>query len=255
MTIAKDLIHTLAAMMLYIAAPAIACAQAQPPPEPAQADSQGPDYHAKLTFAGYRAGGEFSGDVNLRYTVGEWTGWAGYFATEEGFPIRQGRVGIEYDWKTPWLFLVPSAQKASDGFYGGSIYSEIGPTVYAIAGVSRTNLGPYANLTFDPNDSWQLGAGVHFGAGDTAAIYTVWDNRLNTGQQITHAVVKHHWQAYRITVDVSYKSGHGDDNVYLRGGAVAIEYDWKRWFVKGAVDQHVNFSEPTMTRLGGGVRF
>ncbi len=248
-----DLIRKLTTLMLCIAAPAIAWAQQPQQPQDA---SQGPDYHAKLTVAGYRAGGEFSGDVNLRYTVGEWTGWAGYFAAEEGFPVRQGRVGIEYDWKTQWLYLVPSAQKASDGFYGGSIYSEIGPTVYAIAGVSRTNLGPYANLTFDPNDSWQLGAGVHFGAGDTAAIYTIWDNRLNTGQQITHAVVKRHMgQSVRLTVDVSYKSGHGDDGVYLRGGAAAVEYDWQRWFVKAALDQHVNFSEPTMIRLGGGVRF
>jgi len=253
----RIVVATLAALALSAAVPAPAIAQT--PATPASTITEtpaAPDYHGKLTIAGYRAGGESSVDVNLRYSLGNWTGWAGYYATEEGTPIRQGRVGIEYDLHMRWLFLVPSVQMASEGFYGGSVYSEIGGPVYVIAGVSRTNLGPYANLTFDPNESWQLGAGAHVGGSDTVALSTIWDNRLDTGQQITHAVVRHHFGGtYRLTVDVSYKSGHGDTGAYLRGDAESIEYDWRRWFVKGAHDRHANFGMPTMWRLGGGMRF
>src|SRR5689334_2047144 len=219
-------------------------------PGPARAQ----DYHGKLTVSTYDADGDQSVDVNVRYSLGDWTGWVGYYAAEDG--TKQGRTGIEYDLHRPWLFLVPSIQVASKGFVGGSLYSEIGTRWYLIAGLSRTDLRPYANLTFDPNDSWQLGAGMHFAKSDSIALYTIWDNRLDTSQQITHAVLRHHFGATeRITLDVSYKSGHGDDGTYLRGDAEAAEYDWRRWFVKAAHDRHANFGEPTMWRFGGGLRF
>jgi hypothetical protein len=234
------LTRTLLAIVLATAASAPALAQ---------------DYHGKLTVSTYDAAGDQSVDVNARYTVGDWTGWLGYYGAQDG--TEQGRGGIEYDWHhQSWLFLVPSMQVASRGFLGGTLYAEIGTTWYAIAGISRTDLRPYANLTFDPNDSWQLGAGFHFGKSDSIALYTIWDNRLDTGQQITHAVLRRHFaKTQRITLDVSYKSGHGDNDVYLRGDAEAVEYDWSRWFVKAAHDRHANFSEPTMWRFGGGFRF
>jgi hypothetical protein len=219
-------------------------------PSPARAQ----DYHGKVTLSTYDADGDNSVDVNVRYSVSDWQGWVGYYGAEDG--TKQGRTGIEYDWHQPWLYLVPSVQVASKGFVGGSLYAEVGTQWYLIGGISRTDLRPYANLTFDPNDSWQLGAGLHFRKADSIALYTIWDNRLDTGQQITHAVLRHHFGATeRITLDVSYKSGHGDNNVYLRGDAEAAEYDWSRWFVKAAHDRHANFSEPTMWRFGGGFRF
>jgi hypothetical protein len=212
------------------------------------------DYHGKLTVSTYAAGGDQSADVNVRYSVSDWTGWLGYYGAEDS--TKQGRAGIEYDLHRHALFLVPSVQVASRGFVGGTLYAEIGEPFYVIAGISRTNLRPYANLTFDPNDSWQLGAGVHLHKSDSIAVYTIWDNRLDTGQQITHAVWRHHFGATeRITLDVSYKSGHGDTGEYLRGDAEAIEYDWRRWFAKVAHDRHANFGEPTMWRFGGGFRF
>ena len=220
----------------------------------AAASAHAQDYHGKLTLSTYDVDGDHSVDVNVRYSLGDWTGWAGYYGAEDG--TKQGRVGIEYDLHRPGLFLVPSIQTASKGFVGGTIYAEIGTQWYGIAGVSRTNLRPYANLTFDPNDSWQLGAGLHFAKADSIALYTIWDNRLDTGQQITHAVLRHHFgKSERLTLDISYKSGHGDDGTYLRGDGEAAEYDWGRWFVKAARDRHANFGEPTMYRLGGGFRF
>ena len=218
------------------------------------ARAQAPDYHGKLTIGTYEAAGEPSVDVNIRYSLQDWTGWAGYYAVRDG--TSQGRIGIEYDLHRRRLFLVPSLQAASHGFLGGSVYSEIGGRIYVVAGASRTNLQPYVDLTFDPNESWQLGAGAHIGRADSIALFSIWDNRLHTGQQNTHTVLRHHFGAsQRLTAGASYKSGHGDDGTFVRGGAVTIEYDLGRWFGKVSGDRHVNFSPDTMWRLGGGLRF
>src|SRR5690348_392577 len=143
------------------------------------ADAQ--DYRGKLTAAVYTADDQVTTDLNVRYASHQWTGWVGWYGPQDD--IRQSRAGIEYDLKHEWLVLVPSVQVASRSFVGGSVYSETGRGVYLIAGASRTNLKPYANLTFDPNESWQLGAGVHIGKSDSVAAYAIWDNRLDTGQQ------------------------------------------------------------------------
>jgi len=212
------------------------------------------DYHGKLTVGVYRASGESTTDLNLRYSAGDWTGWVGWYGPQSD--VRQSRAGIEYDLKRPSLVLVPSMQIASQSFVGGSVYSEVGRSLYLIAGASRTNLKPYANLTFDPNESWQLGGGAHLGKSDTVAAFAIWDNRLHTGQQNSHLAIRHYLSnARRLTIDVSYKSGHDDEGVYVRGTAEAMEYDWHRWFVKAARDQHVNYTAVTMWRLGGGMRF
>jgi hypothetical protein len=212
------------------------------------------DYKGKVTAGAYTADGQVTTDINVRYSLHDWTGWVGWYGPQED--IRQTRAGLEYDLKRPSLVLVPSVQIASREFVGGSVYSEIGRTLYLVAGVSRTNLKPYANLTFDPNESWQLGAGVHFGMADSVAAFTIWDNRLDTGQQNSHVILRHYLpRERRLTVDLSYKSGHGDDGVFVRGSAEAMEYDWHRWFVKLARDAHVNYSAATMWRAGGGVRF
>jgi hypothetical protein len=216
------------------------------------ADAQ--EYKGKLTVEVYSADGEVTTDVNARYSSHDWTGWAGWYGPQSD--VRQTRAGIEYDLRRPWLVLVPSAQIASGSFVGGSVYSEVGKAVYAVAGASRTNLKPYANLTFDPNESWQLGAGVHLGMEDSLAAFAIWDNRLDTGQQNSHVVLRHYLQhARRLTLDLSYKSGHDGAGDFIRGSGQAMEYDWHRWFLKVARDQHVNFTAATMWRAGGGLRF
>jgi hypothetical protein len=99
--------------------------------------AQDADYHGKLTIGSYYAGGDSSLDVNARYFLGDWTGWVGYYTSTDG--TRQGRLGIEYDWRWRRLYLVPSVLTASEGFFGGTIYAEIGKPVNLVAGVSRTN--------------------------------------------------------------------------------------------------------------------
>jgi len=217
-----------------------------------RADAQ--EYRGKATVGVYSAKKEVTADVNVRYSSHDWTGWVGWYGPQSD--LRQGRAGIEFDLKRPRLVLVPSLQVASGSFVGGSVYSEVGGAVYLVAGASRTNLKPYANLTFDPNESWQLGAGVHFSAADSVAAFAIWDNRLDTGQQNSHVVFRHYLpHERRLAVDLSYKSGHDDAGEYVRGSGQAMEYDWHRWFMKLARDQHVNFTAATMWRAGGGVRF
>ena len=76
------------------------------------------------------------------------------------------------------------------------------------------------------------------------------------GPHNSHLLIRHYLpHTRRLTVDVSYKSGRDDEGVYLRGSAQGMEYDWHRWFVKLAHDQHVNFTPATMWRAGGGLRF
>jgi hypothetical protein len=216
------------------------------------AAAQGPNYHGKVTIGEYQTSGDSSMDMNVRYSRSDWTAWLGYYSSSD---IREGRTGIEYDFRKDWLYVVPSAQAATKGFLGGTVYAEVGRRIYAIAGLSRTNLKPYVNLTFDPNDSWQAGAGMHFNDIVTIGLFTIWDNRLGTGQQITHAFVRRRLgELQRLTLDTSYKSGRGDDLMYVSGVAVSVEYDMHRWFVKIAGDQHANFGPDTMYRFGGGLR-
>jgi hypothetical protein len=213
------------------------------------------NYRGKMTLGVYTTGGQPTVDVNARYSAGNWTGWLGWYGPHSEIG-SQARAGLEYDMRRRWVLIIPSIQAASASFVGGSLYSEIGRNVYAIAGVSRTNLEPYVNLNFDPNESWQLGAGAHFRQADTLAAFTVWDNRLHTDQQNTHVIVRHYFAStHRITFDASYKSGRGDSGDFVRGMAIATELDWHRSFVKAARDAHVNFTPDTMWRFGGGVRF
>ena len=221
---------------------------------PASAQTE-ENFRGKMTFGVYAAGDQPTVDVNARYSAGNWTGWLGWYGPHSEIG-SQARAGLEYDMRRRRMLIIPSIQAASQSFVGASLYSEIGGTVYAIAGASRTNLEPYVNLNFDPNESWQLGGGAHFHQADSVAAFTVWDNRLHTSQQNTHVIVRHYFaRTHRVTLDVSYKSGRGDSGDFVRGTAIGSEVDWHRWFVKGARDAHVNYSAETMWRFGGGVRF
>ena len=138
----------------------------------------------------------------------------------------------------------------------GQLYAEAGQTVYLIAGASRTNLKDYNNLTFDPNEALQLGAGWHVDRRTLLNAYSIFDVRLHTGQQNTHLVVRRYLDhEHRLTVDVVYKSGHTDEGEFVRALGATATWDWARTFLRLAYDPYSNFSSETMWRLGGGVRF
>ena len=105
----------------------------------------------KLTVSYYNfSSGKDGFDANLRHTFKSSTAWIGGY--REGGGFDQARVGYQYDYHHEWLTFVPSAQAASRGFLGASLYGEAGRRIFGIAGMGRTNLRPYWNLGFHPRD-------------------------------------------------------------------------------------------------------
>ena len=143
------------------------------------------------------------------------TAWLGVYREDSGFD--QVRAGWEYDYHRRGLTLVPSVQAASHGFAGATIYAEAGTRVYVIGGAGRTNLHPYWNLGFDPNDYVQAGVGHRDRAGNVVSAFAIHDVRLGTGQTNTHLYVRrylpHEW---RLTLDVVNEHGTGDEGQPVR---------------------------------------
>jgi|SRR5580765_7070581 len=209
----------------------------------------------KLTLAYYDFSSSVVGfDINLRHTFSTSTAWLGAYHEDDGFD--QVRAGYEYDGHANWLTYVPSAQVATHGFLGATIYAEVGKPLFAIGGAGRTNLHPYWNLGFDPNDYIQFGGGYRDGRGNTIMVYAIHDNRLDTGQTNTHFYFRRHLGPdWRLTVDVVREHGDGDDGLVVRSWAPSADVDWRRWFVRVSVDPHVNYRPDHQVRVAGGVRF
>jgi hypothetical protein len=209
----------------------------------------------KLTLAYYGfSSGRLGGDLNLRHAFATSTAWVGAYTESDGF--TQVRAGYEYDYHGRWLTAVPSVQLASHGFAGASVYTEVGRPVFAIVGAGRTNLGPYWNLGFDPNDYIQGGVGYRDGHGSTVSIYAIHDNRLDTGQTNTHVIVRRYLpREWRLTIDAVREHGNGDDGLIVRAWSLSVDVDWRQWFVRVAADPHVNYTPDHQVRVAGGVRF
>jgi hypothetical protein len=208
----------------------------------------------KLTLAAYdfSSGGKAI-DVNLRHTFARSTGWIGGYSQSDGFD--QARAGYEYDYRREGFTLVPSIQAASHGFVGATLYGEVGQRVFAIGGAGRTNLHPYWNLGFDPNDYAQFGVGFHPQAADTLSVYVIHDNRLRTGQTNTHAYLRQPVHRWRLTLDMTNEHGRGDDGLVVRGWAMSVEADRTRWFLRLAEDPRVNYTPDRQWRIVTGTRF
>jgi hypothetical protein len=209
----------------------------------------------KLTLAYYDfSSGKNGADINLRHTFKSSTGWIALYHQSDRFD--QGRVGYEYDYHGDWLTLVPSVQAATHGFAGATIYAEAGRDFFAIGGGGRTNLQPYWNLGFDPNDYIEFGAGYRDHAGNTISAYAIHDNRLDTGQTNTHLYFRRHLpRDWRLTLDVVREHGNGDAGLVVNDWAVSVDADWRRWFVRVAEDPHVNYTPDRQWRLATGMRF
>jgi hypothetical protein len=158
----------------------------------------------------------------------------------------------------PFGQLTPSLQAASKGFYGGSLTAQIGQQdLYGIVGLGRTNLRPYYNLNFDPNDAITLGIGMRLPEKALISLFVVHDDRLSTGQNVAHFIWRKNINDYqRVTVDSAYKQGRQDvASDTVKGRMVSLSFDHKDYFIKIARDQHVNFSNTDQTRISAGVRF
>jgi hypothetical protein len=211
----------------------------------------------KLTYTHQRAESETDGiDLNLRGTLGETVFWLGHYRRAEEF--QQTRAGLERWFSFDWGKFLLSGQAATRGFLGLATQAEVGKgPVRLIAGFGRTNLKPYYNLNFDPNDAVTLGLVADLPRGMRASFFAVHDDRLGTGQTVIHALLRTSDDpASRWTIDLSQRRGplgDGGDRVTRTG--VGLTYDRAPYFGRVVWDPNANFSGHDMLRLGFGVRF
>ena len=195
-------------------------------------------------------------DINLRGSLDAHNAWIGHYRQHQDF--RQTRLGYDYTWDAPFGKLIPSVQYATHGFLGGSLNAEIGERYYALLGFGRTNLKPYYNLNFDPNDAITFGIGTRAVPRTALSLYQIRDDRLHTGQRITHLVARYKpSDKARWTLDVFHKSGRTDadpSSEVLRGTGAAVTYDFGPYFVRVANDPYVNFTNNHMVRVAAGMR-
>lgn len=196
-------------------------------------------------------------DLNLRAITKDSNYWVGYYTqSQDGF--SQLRVGFDHRHqvlKEQPLFLLPSLQSASGGFWGGSIGVEYGEPWFISLSLGRTNLATYWNLNFDPNDSYTLNAGKRFSDSELIMLSHVHDNRQNPDQSHTHLIWKGKLpNAHHMTFDLLYKQGIIEGN-FIRKYGVSMEYDWWHGFLKVAYDPDVNFTSSDLYRVTLGLRF
>lgn len=210
----------------------------------------------KFTPTYYRTTNQPSAyDLNLRGNRGVHTWWVGFYRRAEEF--QQLRLGYEQALEVPFGRVVPSLQYATRGFLGSSVTAEIGERHFGLLGLGRTNLKDYFNLNFDPNDSVLIGAGTRALPATTLSAYQIRDDRLGTGQRVTHFVARiKPDEKTRWTVDVFHKAGRSvDDGEWVRGTGASLTYDFDRYFARLASDPHVNFTREHMIRVAVGFRF
>lgn len=223
-----------------------------------QTAAEARSWEHKLTLGRYaNSDGTAALDLNWRVARGAHTGWIGQYEAHERDGLRQARFG--YEWRQAVgrsLRAVWSLQGASGGAKVGSVGAEVGEETFAIVGFGRTNRRPYVNLNFDPNDMVTLGLGTRAWPGVEASVFQVRDDRLGTGQRVTHAVLR--WRispASRLTVDASRKQGRLEDGSYGRGPGLSLGYDHADLFIRLARDRHAGFAVADQTRVSVGLRF
>jgi hypothetical protein len=208
----------------------------------------------KLTLGAYRFSDDANGiDANLRHSSDFGNVWIGYYRQPDGEPASQWRTGWDRSFGET-LRVTPSAQFATGGFIGGSLQAEMGSPWFAGAGFGRTNLHPYVNLNFDPNDSYLVLAGHRDASGRVITAQMVRDNRENPDQRHYHLTWRQPLAGDRLTLDVLRKEGTVEGTYIRRWGATAT-YDWPRFFVRLARDPKTNFTPVDAWRFSFGTRF
>jgi len=207
----------------------------------------------KLTVGEYLYSGYSGSDINLRWRHQDTDVWVGLY--KDQVQGAQSRTGIDTSVDITGLVqLQPSLQLASSGFVGGSLNLQVGDAWYAWGGIGRTNLKPYFNLNFDPNDAVTLGIGHRTAAGDLYSVFVVADDRLHTQQKDWHINARIHVSDMRVTLDVLRKTGMGDSGP-VEGWGFSATWDFPRWFLRVARDPNQNFSTQDAWRLSVGARF
>ena len=215
----------------------------------------------KLTPSVYHeTAGRSAVDLNLRGNFVDDVFWIGQY--QRGSEFQQIRGGYEHQFSLAFGKLIASAQAASRGFLGSSATLELGDAsvtqYFALVGFGRTNLKPYYNLNFDPNDSKLVGGGWRSAdQANTATLYRIYDDRLGTGQKVTHLVLRGKiGERSRLTLDLFRRDGRSaPDAEYFAATGMSVTYDSDSWFIRLAIDPRASFTASDMTRLAVGMRF
>ena len=228
--------------------------------DPAGEVKKGNQFAWKLTTSQHR--NSVSGlahDINIRANTEKNTYWFGTYKDKEGF--EQSRIGAEDSYDFSHGRIISSLQIATHGFVGGSVTWDARVKdqegLKPMLGFGRTNLKPYYNLNFDPNDSILWGMSYKEKALGQFNFYQVFDDRLGTGQRLTHFV----WrkpvaQGRRLTIDLFSKRGSSEKGLpSLSGGGVSTTLDIDDYFIRLAHETKANFSEESMSRISVGFRF
>lgn len=256
----KQCVCAHSAAMLLAWASASAAAEPDDGGPPAAARGEGIEW--KLTGTSLHETQRRSAiDLNLRGKTGPNTFWLGHY--QRGTDFLQSRAGYEREERIPIGKVIGSAQVATRGFIGGTLTAELGTgRAYAIAGIGRTNLKPYYNLNFDPNDAVTVGAGWRAGKDSALTLLNIRDDRLGTGQRVTHFIYRTRpTRDTRWTFDLFHKNGYASvagvsgERASFKGTGFALAYDFEPYFVRIAWDPKVNFTGSDMLRLAGGLRF
>jgi len=215
--------------------------------------TEAPDY--KLTLGHYASSdGNPANDLNLRAGLGPHTVWLGVYQDRAG--LRQWRTGYERRDDFGLLRSVLSLQNASGGAWVGSASAEVGGATYALVGWGRTNLRNYINLNYDPNDAITVGAGTRAIENTELSLFQVRDDRLSTGQRVTHAVLRRRFEGeQRLTVDLFTKRGLAADGQFVHDRSLTLGYDRGPWFARLSHDPHAGFAAATQNRVSFGSRF
>lgn len=222
--------------------------------------AQADEGHYKFTTGYYAATGgglprDHGLDLNLRRSANAGNTWLAWYRSPVQ-DVSQPRAGWDNTFEvTPTWRVQPSVQMASGGFVGGSVFAETGQHWVAGAGFGRTNLRPYVNLNFDPNDAWMASLGYRWNSQQSLILQVVRDNRNNPDQQNMHLVYRLPMpHGERLVVDVISKSGTVEDQ-FVRKSGLSIGYDWPSLFMHVAYDPYVNFTPQNMWRVSVGTRF
>ena len=238
-------------MMKQVAALCALMSLAAMPHAATSDDREGSSF--KATFGHYQYADNAGQDVNVRWQYGNSHSWIGYYHDPDFG--AQTRVGWDNSYDlNEWLSLQPSVQAATRGFLGGSLNAQVGHDWFGIVGLGRTNLKPYFNLNFDPNDAVTLGAGHAFDNGQTWTLFVISDNRTHTQQTDWHLLGRIPFGTERLTFDLMQKSGQSDVG-FIRAWGTSVTWDYPTWFVRMARDPKQNFSASDAWRLSLGFRY
>lgn len=220
-------------------------------PGPSVESARAEPFKVTLGSYGVAGGGLPAGpglDVNLRYTHGRGHVWLGWFRSPAlGFSEPRGGWDDVFAWGR--VRLLPSLQVASGGFVGGALAMETGERWFGGAGLGRTNLRPYVNLNFDPNDAYTFYGGYRWADATSVSLQWVRDNRENPDQQHVHLIWRQRLaDRGQIVIDLLAKQGTVEGRFVRRTG-LAVGCDGPVWSMRGAWDPKVNFTARNMVRL------